>query len=157
MLVLSIPGVPVSGNHRHGLTPQGEIYLTQRARDYCRRVQSVAVAAVAAIGWVMPDYCKVDLELYNVRLDRDNAAKTIHDALQGIVYANDSRILDGTISRYRDAGPARVLVTIAPVNGGYYGFSKPRAAHLASRPITRRSLPPHVRAAIDRAAQGAFS
>jgi Holliday junction resolvase RusA-like endonuclease len=160
MLTLSIPGVPVSGNHRHGLTAQGEIYLTQRAREYSRRIQSTAQAAVVAARWSMPDYVRVDLELFNIRLDRDNAAKTIHDALQGIVFANDSRILDGTISRYKDDGPARVVITIAPVNGNFYGFAKPRPRRsypMAGRsPIVsgsgvRRSLPPHLRAAIDAA------
>jgi len=150
VLTFDVPGIPVSGNHRHGLTPEGEIYLTRRARDYSRRIQSIAKAACIEADWKPPDYVRVDLELVNINMDRDNVSKTVNDALQGIVYVDDRRILDGSISRYKDAGtPACVTVIVAPVNGVAYGFGPPRSR--ASPPHAsqkKRSLPAHVSAAI---------
>jgi Holliday junction resolvase RusA-like endonuclease len=45
--------------------------------------------------------------------DLDNLVKSVKDALEGIVYANDSRIVD-EVARKRYGDPPRVEVTIRP-------------------------------------------
>ena len=46
------------------------------------------------------------------RPDRTNCAKLFEDVLNGIVYADDSQIIDGRISkRYADVGSTRIVIT----------------------------------------------
>lgn len=152
MLRLNIPGIPVSGNVKHGMTADGKLYNTNRAREYSRRIQSIAKAEVAVTGWVMPDYVRVDLELVNINMDRDNVAKTVNDALQGIVYVDDRRILDGAIQRKKNpASASAVTVSVASVCGADYGFPKPRPLAPNARRSLGKRLPAHVAAAIEAA------
>jgi Holliday junction resolvase RusA-like endonuclease len=121
ILHFEIPGIPVSGNHRLTRTDHG-VYVVKRAREFAHRVQSIAKAAAVLASWRMPDYVAVDLEIYNVNMDRDNVCKALMDPLQGIVFADDRRILDGEISRYKDGAGPRIIVAVREVDGKFYGF-----------------------------------
>jgi Holliday junction resolvase RusA-like endonuclease len=69
----------------------------------------------------MPPWVAVDLTVWNSRLDRDNAAKPAMDAMQGIVFAFDSRVIDGAIAKRWDGGGERIEVTAREVNPLDYG------------------------------------
>jgi Holliday junction resolvase RusA-like endonuclease len=127
VLEIIIPGKPISGNHAKVPTENGRQVRSKDSREYDARIASIAKAAVVAAGWVMPDYVNVDVILYNTRLDRENALKELHDPLERIVFAHDSRILDGRTKKIKDNGGPRVMLHISAVDGGDYGFSPPRA------------------------------
>jgi Holliday junction resolvase RusA-like endonuclease len=126
ILEIVIPGKPISGNHAKVPTENGRQVRSKESREYDKRIASIAKAAVIAAGWVMPDYVRVDMIIYGSRTDRDNACKEILDPCQGIVFAHDSRVLDGFIKRIKDGGEPRVMLRISEVNGAIYGFSCPR-------------------------------
>ena len=128
VLEIVIPGNPVSGNHAKMPIGRGRQVRTPAARDYDMRIASIALASVILAKWKMPDYVCVDVDLFNGRTDRDNACKEILDPLQGIVFAHDSRILDGRTVRLKDKGGPRVILRIRAVDGKDYGFAPPRKA-----------------------------
>lgn len=112
----------MSGNHAK--TRDGR--RTADARLFDARVSSIAKAAALAVGWQMPDYVAVDLTIYNCRIDRDNVAKEIMDPLEGVVFAFDSRVLDGRILKMKDKRGPRVEVVAQAIDGSEYGYRKPR-------------------------------
>ena len=71
----------------------GTIYKTTEAKEYCEKVQRIALAA-----GFMP-YLKGELVVFhmiwyreNMRGDLGNREKCIEDALQGVLYLNDRQI-----------------------------------------------------------------
>jgi hypothetical protein len=148
MLQLVIPGIPVSGNHEKtpiivGKTARGTPRFvnvpTSEANAFEQRVRTIAFAGVALARWKIPDYCRVDVWLCNLRIDRDNGCKPLFDALEGIVYAHDSRILDGRTVRMKDKEGPRIILQVRPVDGADYGFTKPRVAASASMNPTAKA------------------
>jgi Holliday junction resolvase RusA-like endonuclease len=111
---------------------------TPESRAYDQRIASIALAAVTIARWKMPDHVCVDVTIANIRADRENVLKEIHDPLQGIVFAHDSRILDGRTIRLKDDGGPRVILHVRAVDGKEYGFTAPRKSALPmSRPKVR--------------------
>jgi Holliday junction resolvase RusA-like endonuclease len=122
ILNLRIDGNGVSGNHyKHPRTNCQGQYVTREALAFVKRVQAVALEAAAAIDWELPEYCRVDVSVCNIRYDRDNAVKVLYDALQGVAYPRDSRILDGAIRLVSDDAGPRYEVTVTPVHASQYG------------------------------------
>ena len=128
VLEIVIPGNPVSGNHAKMPIGRGRQVRTPASREYDMRISSIALASVILAKWKMPDYVCVDVEIWNVNADRENILKEIHDPLQGIVFAHDSRILDGRTVRLKDKGGPRVILRVRAVDGKDYGFATPRKA-----------------------------
>lgn len=120
-LQFTIPGRPVTGNHARRLG-RGRIRLTEEARDFRERVKQHVFVAVRMADWLMPPYVRMDVTLWNIRQDRDNALKELQDALQGLAYPNDSRILDGWTAKRKDRGEQRIEVCIEPVDPRLYGY-----------------------------------
>lgn len=116
----SIPGAPVSGNHANKSGRFGH-YKTREAKDYAERVQSIVRVNAHLVGWRPPEYCRVDMRIWNSRVDRDNVMKELNDALEGTAYRFDSRVLDGWTQRRWDAGGPRVDVWVYPVDAALYG------------------------------------
>jgi Holliday junction resolvase RusA-like endonuclease len=146
ILELIIPGRPISGNHAKVPTENGRQVRSKESREYDARIASIAKAAVVSTGWVMSDYANVDIILANTSLDRENAMKELHDPLEGIVFAHDSRILDGRTKKIKDKGGPRVILHISAVNGQDYGYTKPRKPvpigyYIDDPPIPSRSVP----------------
>jgi Endodeoxyribonuclease RusA len=156
-LRLMIPGVPVSGNAKtryvaiprkdkttgqHVLDSKGNkvyraaSFSTEEANEFEARVRSIAQYACLRQRWPLAEYCKVDILIFNVRQDRGNVAKTVEDALQGIVYVNDGRTLDGRLAKFKDragfahpdsiypneAGKPRVEITVTLLDPRQYGY-----------------------------------
>jgi Holliday junction resolvase RusA-like endonuclease len=126
VLEIIIPGKPISGNHAKVPTENGAQVRSEKSREYDKRIVSIAKAAVVSSGWTMPDYVKVDVILWNIRADRENVLKEIHDPLEGIVFARDSRILDGRTRKFKDGEGPRVILEISEVDGSDYGYDEPR-------------------------------
>jgi Holliday junction resolvase RusA-like endonuclease len=146
ILEIIIPGRPISGNHSKVPTEHGSQVRSKESREYDARIASIAKAAVVSAGWKMPDYVRVDMTIVGSRTDRDNACKEILDPCQGIVFAHDSRVLDGFIKRVKDDGGPRVILHISAVNGQDYGYTKPRKPvpigyYIDDPPIQSRSVP----------------
>ena len=151
-LEITIEGKAISGNHRTAQNDDGEYFTIPDARHYAERLRRLAKAAAVLAGWKIPDYVHVDVVVYNIRMDRDNVGKTIYDPLQGIVYHNDSRILDGGIARKKDRSGPRITFSIKEIDGADYGYGKPRDRTPNRKPKTRDSskhrLPDHVERAL---------
>lgn len=155
-LRLMIPGVPISGNAktRFAAIPvtDGEkkpvldskgnrkyraaSFSTPESKEFEARVRSIAQYACLRQRWPLAEYCKVDILIFNIRQDRGNVAKTVEDALQGIVYVNDGRTLDGRLAKFKDvagqphfqsmhpseAGKPRVEINVTLLDPRAYGY-----------------------------------
>jgi Holliday junction resolvase RusA-like endonuclease len=132
-LTFTIPGAPISGN-RSRSQGRGRWFTPPAAKEYEARAKSVATAAALLARWKVPQYVRMDVTLYNTRLDRDNACKALNDALQGICYVFDSRILDGFTAKRRDKNGPRVVIEIAALDPAPYGYSKPRLGAESEKP-----------------------
>lgn len=130
-----IPGTVVSGNRKTrsfakqvGTDAQGRpkfsarTYTTREAKEFAERVRSIALYEVAKSGWVMPEWMYVSIKAYNYGIDRTNIAKTVEDALQGIIYKNDGHILDGPVGKRKDDRGQRVEVVVRAVDPKDYGY-----------------------------------
>ena len=114
-----IPGNGVSGNHYkqpmaskvHG----GRQYVTSKAATFKSAVYGIAFQACEEARFELPEYVRVDVSVCNMRYDRDNAVKVLYDAMQGVCYRHDSRILDGAIRIVRDRLEPRYIVTVVEI------------------------------------------
>jgi Holliday junction resolvase RusA-like endonuclease len=119
----------VSGNlsvrHRVIFTKSGPVvgsYKTKEAKVFQERARSIALAAAWRAGWrTVPPWVRVDMVLWNSRLDRDNL-KPLLDALQGVCYPYDSRILDGWVEKRRDGRGERVSICVTEIDPTEYGY-----------------------------------
>lgn len=135
-----MPAPLVSGNHAtkyrvlfltkkgrcptcaRGFTARVSSYRTTQAAYFRERIRSIALAAVWAAGWKTTcPWARMDLTLWNSRIDRDNMNKTVGDALQGICFPFDSRVLDGNLRKDWDSGKERVEVVVTEINPADHG------------------------------------
>lgn len=111
-------------------TANGRQYKPTAYRAWEAYVYALALERALAERWEMPEYAASYVTLYNFRGDRENGVKVLNDCLQGVLYSNDSRLLDGPIRRIKDFGGPRVAVTIValpPALWGMYRQPKERA------------------------------
>jgi Holliday junction resolvase RusA-like endonuclease len=139
-----VPGKPVSGNHEKIPNPKffkaekderdgiRAFIPTRRSRDVDEKVRILANLAARQQGWKIPEYVRVDVLIWNVRMDRDNVCKALMDPLQGIAFVTDARILDGWTKRAWDSKGARVEVWVRPVDRKDYDLRKKRTDRAAS-------------------------
>jgi Holliday junction resolvase RusA-like endonuclease len=122
-LRIEIPGPVVSGNQstRFG---NGRAYVSTEAREYKARVKSIAFSEAARARWKAPAYAAVDVYVYNVRVDCDNACKKVLDGLQGTVIRNDASILALHVRKRKDRFGARVVVIVTEANALEAGYSR---------------------------------
>lgn len=92
-LTFFVPGPPQNWQRtNHG---QGRIFTDWKSREYRKHIQ--ACARVALVGRFFPRDCRYSLALEvtypdRLRRDVDNLVKQISDALNGIVYEDDSQV-----------------------------------------------------------------
>lgn len=89
---------------------------------YDEKIKLLATVAARQIGWIPPEYVRVDLVIWNTNMDRENVMKPLHDPLQGIAFVNDKRILDGNTKRCWDDHGPRVEVSVEAVDRKDYDF-----------------------------------
>lgn len=75
------------------------------------------VEEIAAMSALIYSEIAVSVKFFRAQRsgDLDNRLKCLFDALQGVVYANDSQIVEIHAFRYEDKGAPRVEVEIKPL------------------------------------------
>lgn len=128
--VITIPGLPVSqARPRFARLPNGvRTYNTPEVTNYRALVQMCAAQAEGKPKkpWDCPLAMSIHVfvprpksrpkreQFPDRKPDLDNLAKLLCDALEGIIYTNDSRVITLLTQKSYDANP-RVTVDIAPV------------------------------------------
>jgi len=130
-----IEGKTISGNHyknpsQRGNSKKKKFYVVKEATSFKELVKLIALDAVFRSKYEIPEYCRMDVSLYHNRQDRENAVKVFHDALEGVIYTKDSRILDGAIRKVKDyKGVNRTIATATEVLDAWYGYPNPKKTH----------------------------
>jgi Holliday junction resolvase RusA-like endonuclease len=122
-LSFSVPGIP-RPKERPRLGKGGHVYTPARTAHFEESVRVYAMQAVARFGWRFDAGARYALTLRvfqsdGRRIDLDNVAKAISDALNGLAFADDSQVDRLVASRTRSALPAdqRVEVEVARIFG----------------------------------------
>lgn len=118
MIRFTIPGVAVpKGRPRY--TSSGHAYTPHRTKAYAEEVQWIARRTVASqppftgpVAVRIVEYRKGKPE---ARPDADNVAKNLLDALNKLVYEDDSQVVSLLVEKRRDAKNPRVEVEIEEV------------------------------------------
>jgi Holliday junction resolvase RusA-like endonuclease len=111
----TVPGLPVSGNARLTKNKYGGFMASKEYRDYKERVRSTAKAAALVARYTMPKLVTVSITLTKTRIDLDNCAKAILDALEGVAYENDRDVTTLQIHRNQGVGATakpQVLISV---------------------------------------------
>lgn len=108
---------------QRGATYQGRRLTPKAQREYQRAVRWAGMCALAERGGPWPDRSRfaVELVVYEPdarRRDLDNQAKTVLDAMNGVVWADDSQIDALTVVRRLDRERPRVEVLVAALREG---------------------------------------
>lgn len=96
---------------------QGRKLTPKAQREYQRRVKAT-VAAARPHGWDTGMRYAVGLTVYEPdarRRDVDNQAKTVLDALNGVLWADDSSVDVLVVARRLDRARPRVELTVSPM------------------------------------------
>ena len=130
-----IEGKTISGNRqsrqRRKQRQGAYSYPVPGLKGFKNLVTQIATDAVFRAQYKIPEYCRLDASLYYSRKDRDNALKPCNDILQDIVFANDSRILDGATRRIKDwKGHERTIITVTEVLGAWYNYPNPKKSNV---------------------------
>jgi Holliday junction resolvase RusA-like endonuclease len=134
-------GKAVSGNHYKKPLKRGGFYVTEEGRAYERLVYDRVYDHAMATGWKIPFYVWLDVELWNQGFDRDNGVKVLNDAMQGVIYSNDARVLDGAIRRKKDDLGPRVVVYAREITrdeAKSYGYIAQPLSYERAVPIDER-------------------
>lgn len=141
-LVISIPSDPVP-KERPRVSAWGPSYTPPRTKAYQKLVGQCAAAVVAAHrDWPTDGWYRVELVFRreHARGDLDNVAKSVLDGMNGIVWLDDSRVIELHARRvYVGAVGARVRVTVLPAPDGAPRPRPKRPAARAKRDTTAAS------------------
>lgn len=110
---LTLP-MPPSGNNRNVGTGRS----TRHSEKYKAFLGEVMVACLNARVDFIEGPIRSDVTIWfhpSYEPDCDNILKTIHDALQGRVYEDDAKIVEGTYRKMPDKQNPRVEVVIATI------------------------------------------
>ena len=94
------------------------------------KVGMLALEAKQGCGWVMPEACAVFITAFNSRKDASNIEKCIGDGMNGVVFADDSCIIDLHIVKRRDLEGERYIVQVQPREP----LAKPKPASRKKQP-----------------------
>lgn len=108
-LILPLP--PSSNRYWRTIVAKGRAltFVSDEAKQYKRMVKESA-----GLETLIYSEISVTLKIFRPQRsgDLDNRLKVLFDALQGVVYANDSQIVEIHAFRYEDRPRPRVEVTI---------------------------------------------
>lgn len=113
-LTFTIHGNVVSNNRVARFGSGDRPHKSKEAREDTKRIREIATVAATAAGWVNPDACCLEILAFNCRKDAGNVEKCIADALNGVVYRDDSDIMELTVSKHWDRGGERYEVSVMP-------------------------------------------
>lgn len=141
-LVIKIPSDPVP-KERPRISAWGPSYTPTRTKAYQRLVGQCAAAVVAAHrGWPTNGWYRVELVFCreHARGDLDNVAKSVLDGMNGVVWCDDSRVIELHARRvYVGTVGAQVRVTVLPAPDGAPRPRPKRPAARAKRDTTAAS------------------
>jgi Holliday junction resolvase RusA-like endonuclease len=115
---LTLP-VPPSGNNRNVGTGRS----TRHSEKYKVFLAEVMAACVNGRVEFIEGPIRSDVAIYyhpSREPDCDNILKTVHDALQGWVYSDDGRIVEGSYRKEQDKKNPRIEVEITAVFGALH-------------------------------------
>lgn len=141
-ITITIPVDPVP-KERPRISAWGPSYTPARTKAYQRAVALHAKAELGSFGqlWSLEGWYKVEVVFRreHARGDIDNVAKSILDGLNGIMWADDARVVELHVVRlYEGAIGARVRVTeVEPPNGAPRPAKKRPAAR--AKPSTSKA------------------
>lgn len=107
-----VEGAPVAW--KRTATSAGRRVTPRAQREYQSRVRWAAHLALRGLVWSGADRYAVTVDVHRDRrkADCDNAAKTVADACNGLVWDDDSQIDDLRVRMHRGSKPYRVEVTV---------------------------------------------
>jgi Holliday junction resolvase RusA-like endonuclease len=111
-----VPGSPVSVNQTYAVASRGgRFYKRAVANTFQERIRSLAFAQAQRDGWLLrfkriPIY--VLIVARNIRHDIDGPVKLVLDALQGVLYENDSQIQELHVYRRDGPGDPELRITV---------------------------------------------
>ena len=119
---MTLPYPPVL-NRLYRATTRGRVYKTPEAKRFAKTVQLVMLAegvkrrAAGLSSAVLTGPLEVSVSLYRPRKvgDIDGPLKGLFDALNGVVWKDDSQIERLTVWRFDDAENPRVRVVVSPL------------------------------------------
>lgn len=115
--IFEVHGKPVPKGRPRFNRATGRTYTPERSRKYEQNVATVAAFRRPA-GWPFDARYRVKLTAWcptKRRVDVDNVAKSVLDALNGIAFDDDSRVVDLHVTRELDRERPRVRVEIEVV------------------------------------------
>jgi Holliday junction resolvase RusA-like endonuclease len=134
VLRFTVPGPLLSGNAktRHAAVKQidadgnekfvARAYSTKESRVFAEKVKSIAMRAAWKMQWRPVAWACVDLFIFNSRMDRGNVDKPLADALQGVAYSNDARVIDGRLVKLKDGKGERCVIEVRELAPQDYGY-----------------------------------
>lgn len=116
MIKLTLPTPPSANRYWRTVvnrkTLRAMTFVSEEAKKYKRILAQTVPPDALIIGEI-----SVSVEFYRAQRsgDLDNRLKCLFDALQGVVYANDSQIVEIHAKRFEDKNRPRVEVEITPL------------------------------------------
>lgn len=130
-LVIFVPGRIVSNNRvtRH---VEGKALKSTEARRDQARIAARARDAALLVRWEpLVGACELQIVAWNTRKDVGNIEKVIADALSGIAYDDDRRLVRLVVEKRRDKQGERYDVAVRPLSrlqGVAQGFERHKVA-----------------------------
>lgn len=115
MIQFVVPGKPVP-KARPRVMRNAHTFTPKRTKDYETLVQVWALNAISGIHWLLlqgPLGIEIDFYGATHSADWDNLAKAICDALNGVIYIDDSQIVSARITKcVAEKGQERTAISI---------------------------------------------
>jgi crossover junction endodeoxyribonuclease RusA len=115
-VTVTLPDPPSANRWWRMVTIRGSarMLLSSEARKYKAMVPGLVREQLGADGAVCFDAVRVTLDWYRERRsgDLDKRLGVVFDALQGVLYLNDSQVVEIVARRHEDAANPRVVVTV---------------------------------------------
>lgn len=117
VLHFSVPGMPVPKG-RPRLGKHGNVYTPKRTTTFETAVRVHALKARVLAQWPLSASLEYAVSILvfiksRRRKDVDNVSKAILDAMNGVVYADDSQVVEIHVYRARDDLSPRVEVSVS--------------------------------------------
>ena len=101
------------------------------------KVAMLALESKNAVGWVIPEACAVYIACFNTRKDISNCEKCVGDGMNGIIYHDDSDIIELHVVKHCDSGKERYDVTVEAREP----ITKPKPVRRVSPPKAKKGTP----------------
>lgn len=118
IITFTLPFIPLSKSNAYKSNRTGRLYKSSACRIQERAIQAAAVGALPIGFPASPNGWSVDATFYysdKRRRDLDGHLKLLLDSLNGIVYRDDSQILEINIRKILGAVSQMTIVTLTEI------------------------------------------